>query len=104
MPLKKNDFDQDSYVQKVDSATEKLEKVENRLKKIEELTDATLLCKVFEGDVKLREAFGKLIWQTIKDKAWQAFLYVFLACLILPILSKLVSLLFLKVFNVNLNG
>jgi len=98
---KKNDFNQDAYVDKVDSATEKLEKVEGRLAKIEELTDVSLLLKIFKKDTDLRDELTKLIWKTIKDKALQAFLYILLAVILIPILSKLFSIFMLKFFNVK---
>lgn len=102
MAIKKNDFDQDSYATKVDSATEKLGNIESRLKKIEELTDASLLLKIFKKDTDLKDELGKLIWQTIKDKAWQAFLYILLASIIIPVFSKLFSFIMAKAFGANI--
>ncbi len=101
MSVKKNDFDQDLYVQKVDLAHDKLKKIESRLEKIENLTDASLLLKIFKKDTDLRDELEKLIWQTLKNKAWKTFFWLAGAAIVIPIVSKLFSLFMLHVFNVQ---
>ena len=101
MTVKKNDFDQEEYVEKVDSAHDKLKAVEGRLKHLENLTDASLLLKTFRKDSDLRGELENLIWKTIQNKAWLGFLWILGAVIIIPIFSKIFFVVMSK-FGVHL--
>lgn len=99
MAPKKNDFNLDDFTQKTNTTADGLKKLDTRVKKIEELTEASLLLKMFTKDTDLQDAFRKLIWETIKGKAWTCFYWLAGAAIVIPVVSKLFGLLVLKLFG-----
>lgn len=101
MPPKPNDFDPDLYTQKVDSAHDKLKKLEGRIKHIEQITDESLILRIFQKDKSLRDEFEKLIWNVICNKALFGFLAVLAAVIIIPVCAKIFHTLMLNIFKID---
>lgn len=102
MATKRNDFDKDAYVQKVDNAHTQLKNVDGRLKRLESLSDGSLIFRTIRKDAEIKEEIESLIWQTIVKKCWIGFLWVLGAAILLPIISLAVSKIAFKLFGISL--
>ncbi len=99
---KKNDFNQEEYIDKVDSAHTQIKGLEDRVKAIENITTEGTVLAIFKKDATLREEFEKLIWWTIVKKSWIAILVLCGSVVIIPIFSKIFSYIMLHIFSVTI--
>lgn len=89
-------------MQKVDSAHTKLQSIEGRLKRIELLSDGSIIYRAFKKDSELRDEMEKLIWRTIVGKAFVGFLWILGGVIVIPLAAKIVSVIALRMFGVDL--
>lgn len=99
---KKNDFDQEQYVQKVDSAHTQIKGLSERVEKIETLTDGGLILKTFQADARLRKEIAGLIWETLVGKAWIVFFSLLGAVILIPLLYAVFKVVAYHVFGLQL--
>lgn len=102
MATKKDDFNKDEYVQKVDNAHSQLKNIDGRLKRLEQLSDGSFIFRTIKKDAEIRSELESLIWKTIVNKCWLGFLWILGAVILIPVLSIAFSKLMSSVFGVTI--